>query len=291
MISLRRLTSFGPTTRAPFIALAITLGFAWVNFATTARWATAEGALHGWRRPWYGAALAVATVLAFAHRRRVGQAIQPGALAPRLLLAASVAIVVGCLFSRLPVSTWAQVPFDDDWTPLFQAAVNGVRLLERGIVMGWNWSFLGGYPASTDVAQSFAALAFVPMQLFGERIGFHVVHAVWFLSVPLFVWWDLRHEDRHLALVATAFACLLTAGFSVTLEKSGDVNSLAGVFSAGLAMVGSRLARLGRWWGGPLLLVGLTSSSGTLTSRSLSTPASIWRSRPSIFVIVARRSA
>ena len=104
MISLRRLTSFGPTTRAPFIALAITLALAWVNFATTARWGTAEGALHGWRRPWYGAALAVATVLAFAHRRRVGQAIQPGALAPRLLLAASVAIVAPRELRRFPQS-------------------------------------------------------------------------------------------------------------------------------------------------------------------------------------------
>ena len=38
---------------------------------------------------------------------------------------------------------------------------------------------------------------------------------------------------------------------SVTLGNSGDTNSLAGVFCAGLALVGSRAARLGRRWGGP----------------------------------------
>jgi hypothetical protein len=51
---------------------------------------------------------------------------------------------------------------------------------------------------------------------------------------------------------------LFTAGFSGTLAASGDTNSLAGVFSAGLALFGSRAARLGRRWGGPVLLLGLT---------------------------------
>ena len=63
--------------------------------------------------------------------------------------------------------------------------------------MGWNWSFLGGYPASTDVAQSFAAHAFIPMQLFGDLVGFHVLHAIWLLTVPAIVWWDLRQDDAE----------------------------------------------------------------------------------------------
>lgn len=244
----------------PFLALAASLLLAWANFLGTSRWADVESSLHGWKQPWYLALLATATLLTVRHRRRLGQPIDPGRVAPRAFLAVGAIVLGASLFVRLPPSSWTQLPFEDDWTPLFQVAVNGVRLLERGVVMGWNWQFLGGYPASTDVAQSFALHAFVPMQLFGERVGFHVLHAIWFLSVPLFVWWDIRQEDRTLGLVAAALACFLVASISVTLGKSGDVNSLAGLFSAGLALVGSRAARLGRRWGGPLLLLGLVAA-------------------------------
>ena len=245
-------------TWAVLVALALFLGLAWANFLSTGRWAALDGALNGWKRPWYGAALIAATALALIHRRQVGQPVRAGAVMPMALLVVGAGVLATSLFSRLPLSTWTQIPFDDDWTPLFQVAADGVRRLERGVVMGWNWSFLGGYPTSVDVAQSFAAHAFVPMEIFGDRVGFHVLHAVWIFAVPLFVWWDLHQEDRRTALVAAAFACFLTASLSVTLGKSGDVNSLAGLFSAGVAMAGSRAARLGRRWGGPMLILGLT---------------------------------
>lgn len=243
----------------PRLALAISLLLSWLNFFGTTRWATVESSLHGWKEPWYAGLLACATALTVWGWRRLGQPIDPGRAAPRVFLAVGAAVITSSLFVRLPVSVWTLIPFEDDWTPLFQVAVNGVRLMERGVVMGWNWAFLGGYPSSTDVAQSFALHVFLPMQLFGDRVGFHVMHAVWFLSIPALVWWDLRQEDRTLGVVAGALACFLVAGLSVTLGKSGDVNSLAGLFGAGLALVGSRAARLGRRWGGPLLIVGLTA--------------------------------
>jgi len=242
----------------PFVALALSLLLAWLNFVTTGRWAALDGALNGWKQPWYAAALLLATGLAVVYRQRVGRGVRVGIVMPAIFLTVGVTVLVACLFSRFPLSSWTLIPFDDDWTPLFQTAADGVSLLKRGVVMGWNWKFLGGYAASTDVAQSFALHAFLPMALFGDRLGFHVLHAIWLLAVPLFVWWDLRQEDRHTALVAAAIACFLTASYSVTLGKSGDVNSLAGVFSAGLALVGSSAARAGRRWGGPALVLGLT---------------------------------
>lgn len=245
---------------APMVALATTLTLAWLNLLGTTRWAAVEGSINGAKRPWYAAALGIATILAVVHRRRIGQAIDAGRAAPAALLIAGAAVLITSLFARFPPSAWRMIPFDDDWTPLYHAAASGVGLLQRGVVMGWNWPFLGGYPASTDIAQSFAAHAWLPMTLFGDRIGFHVLHAIWLLSLPIFIWWDLRAEDRTTALVAAALACFLTATISVGLGKSGDVNSLAGLWSAGLALVGSRAARRGRRWGGPALALGLTAA-------------------------------
>ncbi len=243
---------------APVAALAVTLLLAWGNFLFTARWAALAGALNGGRRPWYAAALIATTVLTVTTRRQVGTPVRIGRVASGIVLASGAAVLVGALFSRLPISTWTQIPFKDDYTPLYQSAVNGVRLLQRGSVVGWNWWMLGGYPTSTDIAQSFGALAFIPMVIFGERVGYHVLHAVVFLALPLFIWWDIRQDDREEALVAAGFACLFTAGYFVTIGTSGDTNSLIGVFCTGLAMLGSRAARLGRRWGGPVLMLGLT---------------------------------
>ena len=96
------------------------------------------------------------------------------------------------------------------------------------------------------------------MSLFGERIGYHVLHAVLFLSVPALVWIDLRREDRETATVAAALAGFFSCGLLWSIGNSGDTNSLAGVCCAGLALVGSGAARAGRRWGGPVLLLGLT---------------------------------
>jgi len=146
---------------SPAVALVAVLALAWVNFLTTARWAAEPGALHGWRKPWYGLALGALTVLVLATRRRIGQPIRLPRSIALALLAAGAAVLIASLFGRLPLSSWTQIPFKDDWTPLFQHAVNGVSLLRRGVVVGWNWYFLGGYPTSTDIAQNFSTLALV----------------------------------------------------------------------------------------------------------------------------------
>ena len=243
-----------------FAAISLSLALAWFNLALTGHYASLPGALHGWRLPWYSIALIVATALLIATRRRVGHPAQVGNAIAVPVFVAGVAALVVAVLKRLPPTSWNQIPYKDDWTPLFQQAVTGVRLMRRGSVVGWNWWLQGGYPTSTDIAQNLAALAFVPMTLLGDRIGYHVLHVVEFVSLPLFVWWDIRQEDRTAALVAAGLAGFFTAGYLGfgTLGSSGDTNSLAGVFSAMLALVGSRGARLGRRWGGPVLLLGLT---------------------------------
>ena len=162
------------------------------------------------------------------------------------------------MFSRLPLSTWSQIPFKDDYTPLYQSAVNGVRLLERGSVVGWNWWLLGGYPTSTDIAQSFGALAFIPMRSSASASGITCCTPWCFSRFRLFVWWDIRQDDREASAAGRRVRLSLHGRLLRHLGNSGDTNSLLGVFCAGLAIVGSRAARLGRRWGGPLLLLGLT---------------------------------
>lgn len=239
-------------------ALALTLTLAWCNLLLTARWASIDGALHGWRLPWYTASLALTTMLFVMTRRRPAvetSVDRPVALGFALL---GSAWLLATLMWMLPPGQWSEVPFRDDWTELFQQSVNGVRLLKQGAVGGWNWWMLGGYPTSTDIAQNFALLAFLPMTILGDRIGYHVLHIVVFLALPAMVWWDVRQEDRTAGLLAAGLTAIFVAGYSVTVGKSGDTNSLMGVFSAAMAIVGSRGARLGRRWGGPVLLLGLT---------------------------------
>jgi hypothetical protein len=158
---------------------------------------------------------------------------------------------------------WTEIPFKDDWTELFQMTVNGVALLRRGVVVGWNWWFLGGYPTSTDIAQNFGLLAFLPMTILGNTLGYHLLHAVLFVAVPVFVWWDLGAEEPETRILATAFACFFGTGYLYTITSSGDTNSMVGVFCAGLALAGSHAARRGRRWGGPLMLAALTVALGS----------------------------
>ncbi len=243
---------------APRLALALSLALAWANFFLTSKWAALPAALHGARRPWYALALLTATALAALAWRRVGAPVTMGRVPSWLLLIGGAAILVFSVLSLLPPSQWSQIPFKDDWTELFQAAVSGVHLLRRGVVVGWNWWLMGGYPTSTDIAQSFAVLALVPMTLFGDTVGYHVLHVFLFLSVPAFVWWDLHHDRPEAAMLAAGLASVFTAGYLGILGSSGDTNSLVGVFCTGVALAGSRAARLGRRWGGPVLMLGLT---------------------------------
>ena len=113
----------------PLAALAASLLLAWLNFLLTGKWAGLPGALNGWRQPWYAAALIAATVLTIATRHEVGKPARIGRAASIAFLVAGAGILMAALFSRLPPREWNQLPFQDDWTPLYQAAVNGVGLL------------------------------------------------------------------------------------------------------------------------------------------------------------------
>lgn len=251
---------------APLAALTVSLLLAWANFLTTARWADQPGALNGSRKPWYALALLAVTAVTIATRRQVGRPVRVGSATAFTLAATGATVLIWTLLSRLPPSTWTEIPFKDDWTPLYQQAINGIALLRRGVVVGWNWWFLGGYPTSTDIAQNLSTVAFVPMTLLGPQVGYHVLHVVLFLAVPFYVWWDLRSEDRETRVVATGLACLFACGYFGTLGTSGDTNSLVGVFCAGLAMMGGRAARDGRRWGGPVMMLGLTLALYTHTA-------------------------
>jgi len=248
---------------APIASIALALGLAWINFLTTSRWAAQAGALHGWRKPWYGLALAAATLLVVVARREIGRPARIGRATALAFLAAGSALLLASLFHRLPLSVWTEIPFKDDWTELFQMTVNGVALLRRGVVVGWNWWFLGGYPTSTDIAQNFGLLAFLPMTILGNTLGYHLLHAVLFVAVPVFVWWDLGAEEPETRILATAFACFFGTGYLYTITSSGDTNSMVGVFCAGLALAGSHAARRDRRWGGPLMLAALTVALGS----------------------------
>lgn len=250
----------------PKAAVAVSLLLAFVNFLTTSRWADEPGALHGWRQPWYALALLTVIVFAVFDRRWIGSPTRMGRTPATAFAIAGAGVLLLSLFSRLPVSSWDEIPFKDDWTPLYQQAVNGIGLLKRGVVVGWNWWLLGGYPSSTDIAQNFSTVAFLPMTLFGNQVGYHVLHAGLFLAVPLFVWLDLRTEDRETRIVATGLAGFFSAGYFGAIGGSGDTNSLVGVFCAGLAMLGGHTARRGGRWGGPVLLVGLTLALYTHTA-------------------------
>ena len=247
----------------PIASIALALALAWINFLTTSRWAAQAGALHGWRKPWYGLSLAAATLLVIVARREIGRPARIGRATALAFLAAGAALLLACLFHRLPLSVWTEIPFKDDWTELFQMTVNSVTLLRRGVVVGWNWWFLGGYPTSTDIAQNFGLLAFLPMTILGNTLGYHVLHAVLFVAVPVLVWWDLGGEEPETRILATAFACFFGAGYLYTITSSGDTNSMVGVLCAGLALAGSHAARRGRRWGGPLMLAALTVALGS----------------------------
>ena len=237
----------------------LSLALAWANYLLTWRWAGEAGALHGWRSPWYAAALAAATLLAAASwRRRDPASDWDHRLAP-VSLAAGAGLLAAALLSAFPPWTWPQIPFYDDWPGLMQIAANGVDLLKRGAVVGWNWDFLGGYHTSSDLGQSLALTALLPMQLFGRNVGFHVLLAAFVVLVPLAVYLDLRLEgDRHRAALSAALACVLTAGYFATVMRSGMANSVGGAAFVGFALAGSHAARLGRRWGGAMMVVALT---------------------------------
>jgi hypothetical protein len=238
--------------------LLTTLAVAWLNFLLTTKWAAFSGALNGPKRPWYAAALVIATAAALVGKR-VGQPVRLPGLA--LLVAGGWAMLAAAFLFAFPPSTWNLIPFFDDWPPRFQSTVEGLRLLGHGAVTGWQWNFLGGYQTSADLSQSLTILGAIPMTIFGDRLGFHLLHALMFAGIPLMVYLDIAAEQngpRDVTRLTGFFALVTAAGLFGTVTPSGDTNSIAGVFCAVMAMSGSRAARLGRRWGGALLTLGLT---------------------------------
>src|SRR5687767_12321790 len=103
-----------------FGALLLSLLLAWLNLLLTGRWADVPGALHGWRWPYYALSLTVLTALTLANRRAVGRSAAPPRPFAYLFLVAGVGVFAAAMFSRLPPSSWNQIPFKDDWTLFYQ---------------------------------------------------------------------------------------------------------------------------------------------------------------------------
>jgi hypothetical protein len=254
----RRIAALLDHPEVPRAALLLSLVIAWVNFVGTAKWAQLPGALNGWKRPWYGVALAAATLLAVVTPVRKAAPVRLGRIGQAAAIM-GLAVLVGALFGSFPPSSWNQIPWRDDWPVRFQTTIDGIHLLERGAVAGWQWAFLGGYHTSSNISQSLAVLAFVPVELFGPTLGFHLLHALMVLAIPALLYWDLSLDgSTDVALLTAAFGGICSAGIFGTTMPSGDTNSIAGLVCALAALIASRAARVGRRWGGPALIGALT---------------------------------
>ncbi len=229
----------------------------WVNYALTARWASVPGSIHGPKEPWFVAALVAASLTAIWPRAKrqdqAGHAPMVALLAGLLLLAAGIVV-------WFPPATWRELPFLDNWPARFQSTMDGLTLWGRGAPTGWQWHFLGGYYTSSDITVSLTALAALPVAVFGEAIGFHLLHVLLLFSLPLLVWLDLRTEggDRATGRLAVGLAAItVTSWFSYYQLRSGDTNSLAGTVCTLAALTGSHAAARGRRWGGVLLVAAM----------------------------------
>jgi hypothetical protein len=236
-------------------ALVVSLLVAWINFLATTKWEALPGALNGPKRPWYFAALAAATILTLATRPKP----EPFEIPGLRLLTAGAWVLLGVVFlAAFPPSTWWLIPIHDDWAPRFQSTVDGLRLLERGAVVGWNWGLLGGYQTSADLTQNLTMVAALPMWLLGDRLGFHLLHLGLVVAIPVMVYLDARAEAPEAVARLTAFFALICAiGLFGTIFPSGDTNAIAGLFSMMLTLTGSRVCRMGRRWGAALMVLGL----------------------------------
>ena len=235
MTFLRRLSG-------PRAALVLSLGIMWLNYALTTRWAHVPGSVHGPKEWVFVPLLALTSALALG---RWPPARRPLGLAARVLGLAALATLAALFPVWFPPETWTQIPYLDNWPARYQSTMDGIALLKRGAFAGWQWHYLGGYHLSSDITQSHALLAFVPVLAFGPAVGFHLLHAVLFLAVPVLVFLDLREEDQETRWLATGLAAVLTCGFSYFLLRSGDTNSLAGLVCLALALVASHAAARG----------------------------------------------
>jgi hypothetical protein len=238
-------------------ALVGSLGIAWLNLLLTSRWAAVPGSINGGKRPFFIAALAVASLLAWRWRPAPFRAAWLG----RAVLAGGCLVLLVAFFSWFPPSTWRLIPFLDDWPPRYQSTVDAIALLRHGVFTGWQWHFLGGYPIATDITQDLGLWAALPMAVLGAAPGFHAVHLVLFAAVPALVWLDLEQDadtDPGVRNAAAGFAALLAAGYSYYLIRSGDTNSLTGVVSLTATLVAAHAARNGRRAAAAVLPAALT---------------------------------
>jgi hypothetical protein len=240
-------------------ALLVSLAIMWANYALTARWAQVVGSVRGPKQPLFLVVLLFATALTVAGSPRVLR----GRVRPEMaVFAAGTALLLGSVLVWFPPGTWTQYPLLDNWPARYQATIDGLALFKQGVAAGWNWQFLGGYHASSDLTVALSFLAAIPVALLGPAVGFHALHLLLLVALPALVWIDLRlqPEDRPLAPLAaglTAFA--VASWFSYFMLRSGDTNSLAGTVCVVAALIGSHAAALGRRWGGWLLVAALVA--------------------------------
>ena len=241
---------------APRAVLALSLGLMWLNYALTARWAHIPGSIRGGKEPLFVLLLLAASI---ALLRRWPQRDAPGWLGPAAMTAGLGFLVVS-FFQWFPWHSWTQLPAEDNWATRYQVTVEGLALYARGAGQGWRWDFLGGYHTSSDISQTLSTIAAIPMTLLGDRVGFHAIHLMVLVALPLLVYADLRldREDRDAydaaGLAAGLVALTVTGWFSYFMSRSGDTNSMSGMFCAVAALVGNQAAAKGRRWGTPLLV-------------------------------------
>ena len=249
--------------RAVGTALVLSLALLWINALSTGRWSDVPGSINGPKRPFFLAALVVATAALLWTLFRPRASRTPSAMplgAARALAAAGLVVLAAGFMTWFPPATWHRIPFLDDWPIRFQAAHDMMRLLDTGSFTGWEWRFLGGYHSSSDATQGLGTLTYLPMTLLGPELGFHITHVVLFAAVPLLVWRDLSlapEADQRVTVLSVAVVCLTAAGYSYSLIRSGDTNSLGGVVMAMTTLLGAHGARLRRVWGPWLLVAGL----------------------------------
>jgi hypothetical protein len=235
-------------------AVLASLGLIAINLAVTSRWADVPGALRGWRWPFIVVAIVLAAISAI--RRRPAHAL-PLRWLPRLLLWTGSLLLVGeFLFEWFPPATWRFIPFTDDWPPRFSSTVEGLALLRRGAFGGWQWNLLGGYSTATDITQNLTVLGAIPMTVFGDAVGFHLLHFLLFLALPVLVLLDLR--ESRAAVAAAGLVAWSACSFSWAIIRSGDSNSLAGVVCVMAVLASSHRARGGARYGFALLVIALT---------------------------------
>ena len=209
---------------SPRFALTATLLLIVAQMALTTRWAATPSSLNGARRPWVLASL-VLTSICLASARRLPRLTPSTSQRIALLgawLGAIGLLLFGCL-TWFPPHAWTSVPITNNWAARYQSTIDGVHLLSRAAICGWQWDFLGGYPTCNDFTVRLSLLAWAPVSVFGNRVGFHILHVLLFLAIPFAVYVDFRVEDRRvLAPFAGACSAVGAAGLSYWFLQNGD---------------------------------------------------------------------